>query len=186
MEGTMMQFMGWMVIPFSIKCIFPNVQKWSSEWLDFILTLLSFCKQNFFFAIHFFFHRNYKNSISFQKWLPHRLPRRPFMDQKRPKSLKPPYSISYSSSSYKLVRPPAAKRWNRPQLLEDTQCPFPGINRTEYFQKLKWNLPTTTCVLKKWLDKVDEFMNFVDEIRMYVIFCPQIREMGHFDRPNSS
>ena len=24
---TMMQFMGWMVIPFSIKCIFPNVQK---------------------------------------------------------------------------------------------------------------------------------------------------------------
>ena len=121
----MMQFMGWMVIPFSIKCIFLNVQKWSSEWLDFILTLLSlsFCKQNFFFAIHFFFHRNYKNSNSFQKWLPHRSPRRPFMDQKRPKSLKPPYSISYSSSSYKLVRPPAAKRWIRPQLLEDTQCP---------------------------------------------------------------
>ena len=55
MEGTMMQFMGWMVIPFSIKCIFPNVQKWSSEWLDFILTLLSFCKQNFFFLQYIFF-----------------------------------------------------------------------------------------------------------------------------------
>ena len=133
MEGTMMQFMGWMVIPFSIKCIFPNVQKWSSEWLDFIFTLASF-----FSAVQFFFHRNYKNSVSFQKWLPHRSPRRPFMDQKRPKSLKPPYSISYSSSSYKLARPPAAKRWNRPRLLEDTQCPFPGsIERNT--SKKKWN-----------------------------------------------
>ena len=151
MERTMMQFMGWMVIPFSIKCIFPMCKNdLLNDSISFLHCSLFVSKTFFFFflAIHFFFHRNYKNSISFQKWLPHRSPRRPFMDQKRPKSLKPPYSISYSSSSYKLVRPPAAKRWNRPQLLEDTQCPFPGINRTEYFQKLKWNLPTT-CVLKK-------------------------------------
>ena len=53
--------------------------------------------------------------------------------------------------------------------------PFPGINRTEYFQKLKCNLPTN-CVLKKWLDKVDEFMNFVDEIHMYVIFARKLEK----------